>query len=147
MIKLVLTSIFSFAALLCSAQKQLLTYQDLQSIIQTQPAAVASFLQQKDYHFHPSSASNETRYLGIYADNDYADIILKTNGKHNIVVVLTTHLEQVQVIQKSLEAYSFKNSKGGKIYRVKDAAISKVVFSENEPQNNTNKIYTIELEN
>lgn len=147
MIKLLLTSVFSFAFLLCSAQKQLLSYQDLQSIIQTQPAAAASFLQQKDYHLHPSSNSSETRYLGIYADNDYADIILKTNGKRNVLILLTTHLEQVQVIQKSLEAYSFKNSKGGKIYRVKDSAISRVVMSENEPQNNSNKVYTIEFEN
>lgn len=146
MIRLILTSIFSFGVMLCSAQKQLLTYQDLQTVIQAQPAAAASFLQQKDYHSHLST-NNETRYLAIYADNDYADIILKTNGKQHILTVVTTHIEQVQLIQKSLEAYAPKNSKGAKVYRVKDAAVSKVVLSENEPQNNANKVYTIELEN
>ncbi|RYY07141.1 MAG: hypothetical protein EOP43_04140 [Sphingobacteriaceae bacterium] len=146
MIKLLLTGIFSFTALLCSAQKQLLTYQDLQSILQTQPAAVASFMQQKDYHLHPA-ANNEIRYLTIYADNDYADILLKTDGKHHTLTVLTTHLEQVKLIQNSLEAYSFKNSKGTKIYRIKDSGVSKVILSENEPQTNANKVYIIELEN
>jgi hypothetical protein len=147
MYKILLTCIFSFTVVLCSAQNKLLTYQDLQYIIQNSPNTIGTFLQQKDYHLHPASNINETRYLGIFADNDYTDLSIKLNGKHKLVNLLTTNSEQVGLIQKSLATYDFKTNKGIKIYRVKDAAINKVAFSEIEPQKNANKVYTIEFEN
>lgn len=146
-IKTVLTGIFSFTIVMCSAQKQLLTYQDLQYVMQNNIPSISSFLQQKDYHLQPSFGDNETRFFTLFADIDYTDISVKANSRHTIVHLSTTDLAQVDLIQKALVNYPFKNSKGAKIYRVKDGAINTAALKEEEQQAKRNKLYTIELEN
>ncbi len=147
MIKTLLTGIFSFTVFVCSAQKQLLTYQDLQYIIQNKPALVTAFLKEKDYRLQPGFNNNEIRFSGFYADADYTDIVINTNNRRTTVNLSTTHLPQVEMIQKAIGAYPSRNSKGAKIYRVKDASVSTVSLKEDEPQGHENKLYTVELEN
>lgn len=129
--------------LYCSAQKQLLTYQDLQFIMQNNTAAT-NFLQQKDYHLQ-SSSGKETRFFGLMADNDYNDIYIGTEGKRTTVILTTTNLLQVESIQKALQNYTYKNNKNGKLYRIKDSGISNL--SVKEPTTSADKVYTIQIEN
>ncbi len=144
--KALLTFIFSVALLHCSAQKQLLTYKDLQYIIQNNTATVTAFLQQKDYHIQ-TAANGEIRFFGLYADNDYTDIDINQKGKRTNIVLSTTHIPQIAGIQQELQNFTFKNSKGGKLYRIKDSVISNLFLKEDEARPNTNKICTIEVEN
>lgn len=141
--KSLLTCFLTFSMLYCSAQKQMLTYQDLQFIIQNN-AAATNFLQQKDYHLQSSSAK-ETRFFGLFADEDYNDIFIGTEGKRTTVILTTTNLSQVESIQKALQNYAYKNSKNGKLYRIKDSVISNL--SLKEPTNTADKVYTIQVEN
>ena len=145
MIKFLLVSAFSFTTFFCAAQKQLLNYQDLQYLLQNNPAQVKDFLKQKDFYSHPSANINETRYLGLIADKDYTDILIQAGNRHTIINLSTTNLQQIELIQKMLSVYAFKNSKGAKIYRIKDGVVSTVVLKENEQQGG--KVYIMEMEN
>lgn len=147
MIKTLLAIIFSFTATFCSAQTKILSYQDLQYIIQSNPAAVAIFMQQKGFYPQPAFSNDEARFFILYADADYTDISIKPSTKHGFIHLSTTHFPQVEEIQKALTTYPSKNSRGAKIYRVKDKAVSNVSLKEDEPKDKANKIYTIELEN
>lgn len=138
-----LTASLVAGSLYCSAQKQVLTYPDLQYIAQNNTAAVISFLQQKDYHLQ-SSSNGELQFFGLIADEDYNDIYVNIKGKHTSVLITTTDLPQVETVQKSLQNTPYKNSKNGKTYRVKDAGIS--MLSIKEPIN-TEKTYLIQFEN
>lgn len=146
MLKTILTFIFSLICFLCFAQKQLLSYHDLQIIIQSKPEQATSFLQQKDYHLQPAFTNKQIRFLTLYADNDYTDISIVSKSKHNTVLITTTHLAQAEEIQKALQAYQFKDNKGTKVYHVKDDAVSNISFKE-EQKSDVVKIYSIELEN
>ncbi|WP_198170230.1 hypothetical protein [Mucilaginibacter arboris] len=147
MLKTLLSTIFSFTILFCSAQNKLLTYQDLQYIIQNNPALVNDFLQQKDYHLQPGSSNTETHFFELYADTDYTDILIALNKRRTIIRLSTTHLPQVEMIQKALAAYPFKNNKDAKIYRIKDGTISTIAMKEDGQQVNGTKLYTFEVEN
>lgn len=142
-----LTGILSFTIVMCSAQKQLLSYQDLQYMMQNNATSISSFLQQKDYHLQPSFGDNETRFFTLYADVDYTDISIKANSRHTYIHLSTTDLPQVELIQKALATYPYKNSKGAKIYRVKDGTIATAALKEEQQQAKRNTLYTIELEN
>lgn len=146
MIKGISTVFFCLSFFFCSAQNQLLTYQDLQYILQNQPKLLDNFLQQKNFQPRPTG-NNDSRYFALYADVDYTDVLVTSKGRHVIVVLSTTHQQQFEVIQKALNFYTPKNSKNGKIYRVKDGTISTILLKEDEAQNTPNKLYTIELEN
>lgn len=141
--KALLTSILAVAVLYCSAQKPLLSYQDFQYLTQNDAAAVTTFLQQKDYHLQSSSNGN-IRLFGLIADEDYNDIDISIRGKHTTVILTTTDLPQVEAIKNSLQSYSYKNTKNGKLYRVKDSAIA--TLNLKEPAN-TEKTYVIQFEN
>ncbi|RYE36962.1 MAG: hypothetical protein EOP42_01430 [Sphingobacteriaceae bacterium] len=142
--KILLTGFLVIAAgYYCNAQKQLLTYSDLQYLTQNNVAAVTGFLQQKDYHLQ-NAANGELRFFGLIADEDYNDVYVNINGKHTSVTLTTTDLLQVETIQKSLQNLSYKNSKKGKSYRVKDAGIA--VMNVREPVN-PEKAYIIQFEN
>ncbi|MGI4806036.1 MAG: hypothetical protein ACRYFL_14815, partial [Janthinobacterium lividum] len=106
-------------------------------------AAVTTFLQQKDYHLQSSSNGN-IRFFGLMADEDYNDIDISIQGKRTIVVLNTTDLLQVKNIQNSLNSYSYRNTKNGKLYRIKDAGIN--TLNLKEPAS-TEKPYTIQFEN
>lgn len=146
MVKTLLSAVLCFSTFLCSAQKQLLTYQDLQYLMQNGKQEVKGFLQQKDYHL-VSDAENETRYMALMADIDYIDILISHTNKHHLITITTTDLPQVQMMQKALEPYHFKDSKRGKVYKIKDDAIANLYWKEGETPNLPTKFYTIQLEN
>ncbi|RYE35815.1 MAG: hypothetical protein EOP42_05605 [Sphingobacteriaceae bacterium] len=127
----------------CSAQKQLLSYQDLQYIIQNNTAAVTGFLQQKDYRLQ-NSGNGQTRFYGLIADDDYNDFNFSTQGKHNTVTLLTTDTQQIEIIENSLKNYTYKNTKNGKAYRIKNDVISAISI---KPPADAQKIYTVLFEN
>lgn len=131
------------ATLYCSAQKPLLTYQDLQYIIQN-PTAVTVFLQQKDYRLQ-SSYNGEMVFSGLLADEEYNDLFINTKGKRTAVTLTTTNTGQVDLIQKNLQNYESRSNKNRKIYRIKEAGISNL--SIKSPGSNGEKIYTIQVEN
>ncbi len=148
MIRLLLTAIFSFGFFWCSAQKQLLTYQDMQYILQNKADLITSFLKQKDYQVQPSFNKNEIRFFGLYSDADYSDIVVVQNNRRTTINISTTHLKQLELLQKAIESYPVRNNnKGAKIYRIKDGSVSAVAIKEEAQQGNLNKIYTVELEN
>lgn len=130
-------------AVYCSAQKPLLTYQDLQYIIQN-PTAATAFLQQKNYHLQ-SSYNGELAFSGLMADEDYNDVFISTKGKRVKLTITTTNAGQLDLIQKELQNYNARSSNNTKIYRIKEAGISNL--SIKPPANNGEKIYTIQLEN
>ncbi len=132
-----------FATLFCCAQKPLLTYQDLQYIIQN-PTKATTFLQQKDYRLQ-SSYNGEMAFSGLLADEVYNDVFISTNGKHVTVTLTTSISSQLDLIQKDLQNYESKNNKNGKIYRIKEAGISNLRIKM--PVGNADKLYTIQLEN
>ena len=141
--KVILSCTLVFATLCCLAQKPLLTYQDLQYIIQN-PTTVASFLQQKDYRLQ-SSFNGQMVFSGLIADEEYNDVFISIKGKRTTVTLSTTSADQVEMIQKSLQTYASHNSKNSKIYRIKEAGISNL--SVKMPADNAEKLYTIQLEN
>ncbi|MGI4750893.1 MAG: hypothetical protein ACRYFB_09680 [Janthinobacterium lividum] len=142
--KALLSCVMMFSVLYCAAQKPLLIYQDLQFLIQSNSTAVTTFLQQKDYHLQ-SSSNGEIRFFGLFADELYNDIFIGTQGRKTTVILTTTNLSQIETIQKELQSYSSRNSKNGKLYRIKDLGIS--TLSIKEPNSSTDKTYTIQFEN
>lgn len=138
-----LTCVLLTATMYCSAQKQLLSYQDIQYIVQNNTAAVTSFLQQKEYHLQ-SSSNGEARFFSLIADADYNDVNFNAQGKHTILTLLTTDLPQLKLIESELQNRDFKNTKNGKLYRIKSDAISTISI---KPPETAEKIYTIRIEN
>lgn len=131
------------ATLFCSAQKPLLTYHDLQYLIQN-PTGATAFLQQKDYRLQ-STYNGETAFSGLLADEVYNDVFISTKGKHVNVTLTTNDGGQLDLIQKDLQNYESRSNKNGKIYRIKDAGISNL--SVKLPIGNAEKRYSIQLEN
>ncbi|MEX8546155.1 MAG: hypothetical protein V5804_01020 [Mucilaginibacter sp.] len=147
MLKPIITAVFCCMVFFCSAQKQLLTYPELQSIVQNNPDQITIFLKGKNYQILPGSNNNNLHFLGLVADEDYTDITISFEKRHTIIHLTTTNQPQVAVIQKYLQSYNGKNSKGSTIYRVKDGAFSTIAIKENEPKVNSLKVYNIDLEN
>ncbi|RYY06881.1 MAG: hypothetical protein EOP43_04950 [Sphingobacteriaceae bacterium] len=141
--KVLLTCIFMTTAMYCSAQKQLLSYQDLQYIIQSNTAAVTGFLQQKDYHLQ-SADNKQARFFALFADEDYNDFDLSIQGKHATLTLLTTDLQQIETLENSLKNYVYKSTKNGKTYRIKSDAISVISI---KPPAEAQKVYTVLVEN
>jgi len=131
------------ATLFCSAQKPLLTYHDLQYLIQN-PTNAATFLKEKDYRLQ-SSFKGEMAFSGLLADEVYNDVFISTKGKRVTVILTTTNTGQLDLIQKDLQNYESKETKNGKIYRIKEAGISNL--SIKLPVGNADKLYTIQVEN
>ncbi len=147
MLKSIFTAVFCCTVFFCSAQKQLLSYPDLQSIVQNNPSQIIAFLKEKNYQVLPGSDNNSLHFLGLIADEDYTDIAISFQKRHTIIHIATTNQPQVAVIQKYLQNYNGKNSKGSTIYRVKDGAFATIALKENEPKLNSLKVYNIDLEN
>ncbi len=147
MIKILFTGIFCSLCFWCSAQNQVLTYQDLQYVLQNKADLVTPFLKKKDYHLQAGLGNNETRFFALFADTDYTDLTINKSKKHTILTISTTHTQQAELVQKAVESLPVKNSKGSKIYRIKDGIIATVAIIEETQQGNLNKLYTIELEN
>lgn len=147
MLKPIITAVFCCMFFFCSAQKQLLSYPDLQSVVQNNPAQIITFLKEKNYQVLPGSNNNSLQFLGLIADQDYTDITINFEKRHTIIHLTTTNQLQVAVIQKYLQSFNGKNSKGFTIYRVKDEAFATIALKENEPKVNSLKVYNIDLEN
>lgn len=147
MIKFLFTTICSFSFFWCAAQKQLLTYQDLQYILQNKTDLVTSFLKQKDYQLQPSFNNNEVRFFTLYSDAIYSDIIVIERNRRTTINITTTNSDQLELLQKAIENYPVRNTKGAKIYRIKDGSVSTVAVKEEASEGSLNKVYTIELEN
>ena len=147
MLKPIFTAVLCCLFFFCSAQKQLLTYADLQNIIQSKPAQLTTFLIEKNYQILPGSNNNQLHFLGLIADEDYTDIAISFEKRHTKIYLTTTDQQQFALIQKYLQNYNSKNSKGSTIYRIKDEAIATIAIKENEPKVNSFKVYTIDLEN
>lgn len=147
MLKTIFTAVFCCAFFFCSAQKQLLTYTDLQYIIQNKPAQVTAFLKEKNYQVLPGSDNNTLHFLGLIADEDYTDVAINFDKRRTRIHLTTTDQPQLALIQKAIQIYPGKNSKGSTIYHIKDEAIATIAIKENEPQVNNFKVYTIDLEN
>lgn len=148
MIKAIFTIVFCCAFFFCSAQKQLLTYADLQYIIQNKPTQVTGFLTEKNFQVLPGSDADGLHFLALIADQDYTDVAVVFEKRRTKIHLNTTDVPQFALIQKALQNYTGKNSKGfTTVYRVKDEAFATIRIKENEPQVNSLKVYTIDLEN
>lgn len=147
MLKTISTAVLCCTFFFCSAQKQLLTYADLQYIIQNKPAQVTTFLKEKDYQIVPGSSSNNLHFLSLIADEIYTDVAINFDKRRTNIYLTTTDLPQLALIQKAVQSYPNKNSKGSILYRIKDEAIATIAIKENEPQKNSFKVYTINIEN
>lgn len=146
MLKTLFTALFCCTIFYCSAQKQLLSYQDLQYILKNRTEAVTTFLKDKNYQLQPGLAANQVRFLGLFADEDYSDITVIYGTRHATIHLITTDKAQVEEIQKAVASYPSKNSKGVDIYRVKDAAVNTIGIKEEETKGKIFKVYTIDLE-
>jgi hypothetical protein len=144
--KILLTSMLCLNIAICSAQKQLLSYPDLQYLMQNKTDAVTNFLKQKDYFLQPATGIG-VRFFTLYADADYTDISIASNNRHTIISLSTTDSAQVAILKKALSIYSFKNSKGAKVYKIKDGTIATAALKENDEPVNANKPFIVKLEN
>jgi hypothetical protein len=146
--KLLLMLIIFSSALLCHAQQQLLSYEDLSFIIGNNLQKTDDMMLSKGYApVNKKLKPGIKKYTKNFTDGSQSDIEIRADARKISVYIATDELEQYNLLNNSISPFILAKEYQGDvlIYKVKDLGNLYITVTDKVPFNPIKKDYDIQL--
>jgi myo-inositol-hexaphosphate 3-phosphohydrolase len=145
--KLFVVAILCSLSLLCRAQQQLLSYEDLNFLVTNNLRRVDNFMQSKGYTPVKSKKAGNLKYHLPLADNSTSDIEIRANGKRLYIYIATDEVQQLNLLNNSIAPYliSQTDNSGVLTYKVKDLGDIYIMVNDKVPYSPIKRDYDIRI--
>src|ERR1700753_4015471 len=130
--KLLLLLVFTVSGILCFAQKNLLSYDDLKYLLINNLQKTDTFMMAKGYEVKVKNVKTGNRTYSSVSGDLHIDINVRIDGKRLMVEIETNVLSQYDLIHNSIAQYVLKDSMSADVqtYNVKDLGSIYITVSD-----------------
>ena len=146
--KLLFAAVLICCSSLCFGQKNLISYDDIQYLLQTNLNMADTFLVAKGYLIGKKDNKTKNRQYSVtFRDGTYSNLDLRSDGRRLFIEIETNELDQYNLIRESISQYLTKDSQvvDVQIYAVKDLGSIYITISDTTPYNPMKKDYDIHI--
>ncbi|AMR33347.1 hypothetical protein A0256_18930 [Mucilaginibacter sp. PAMC 26640] len=146
--KFLLTIILVFSAIICFAQSNLVSYDDISYLLHNNINKADTFFTSKDYKVvDKNPKKNIRKYHLAIPGGAYNDVSLRTDGKRMYIEIETNELQQYSLIYNSIADYVKKSNSTPDVqaFAVKDLGSIYVMVNDAVPYNPLRRVYDIQI--
>jgi len=130
------------------AQTNLLSYDDIQFMLQNNLARNDTFLVAKGYvSMNAKPKKNSKKFTLALPNNTYNNVELRLDGRKIFIEIETNALQQYDMIKNSIASYKVSSEAGPdtEAYHVKDLGNIYVLITDAVPYNPLKRVYEIQI--
>ena len=145
--QILLTMLLFCAVQVCFAQKNLVSYEDLDYILHNNINKADTFFTAKGYTLIKKDIKKNTRKYALNAGGTYGNINLRTDGKRLYVEIETNDIEQYNLIYNSISQYVNKESSANDMqaFNVKGLGNIYIMVTDTTPYDPLKRNYDIQI--